>query len=146
MRIATAALTLTLGIAAAAPAQAQNQYVQQIRAQLSRAANTIRSQGYVPAQDMISGNLNQGARESMMVTLNGGTRYAIVGVCDEDCTDVDLRIMGPDGSQLDEDIETDDTPVLEFVAPVTGQYRMMVMMATCSTAPCYWGAQIFQRQ
>lgn len=146
MKTATAVLALALGIAASAPAEAQTQYIQQIRAQLNRAAQTVRQQGYLPAQDMMTGNLNQGARESMLVTLTGGTRYAIVGVCDEDCTDVDLRIAGPDGTQLAEDMETDDTPVLEFTAPSSGQYRLLVMMATCNQAPCYWGTQIFQRQ
>ena len=128
------------------PASAQNRYQDQIRAQLQVAAQTVAEQGYVPAQEIVSGNLNQGARETMMVTLQGGGIYAIVGVCDEDCTDVDLRLDGPNGALLAEDIASDDTPVLEFVAPANGQYRLTVVMPGCSTAPCYWGVQLYQKR
>jgi len=143
--VVAAAFTLVLGCALAAEAAAQNSYQQQIRTQLQTASNSIRGNGYSADREPMMGSLNAAAKEGMMVNLQGGVRYAIVGVCDNDCTDVDLRIWAPDGAKLAEDILTDDTPVLEFTATVTGQYRLSVEMATCSTNPCYWGVQVFKR-
>lgn len=143
--LAPALLAAAFGAAGAHAAAAQNTYQQQIRAQLANATTAVREQGYSPDREVITGSLNDDATEAMRLNLQGGTRYAIVGVCDEDCSDVDLRIWGPDGTKIDEDIETDDTPVLEFVAPVTGQYRLSVEMPTCRTNPCYWGVQVFSR-
>ena len=119
-------LTLALGCALATEAAAQNSFQQQVRNQIQTASNSIRGNGYSADRDPITGSLNNAANESMMVNLQGGTRYAIVGVCDNDCSDVDLRIWAPDGNQLTEDVATDDTPVLEFTATVTGQYRLSV--------------------
>ena len=143
--VVAALLTLALGGALATQATAQNSYQQQIRTQLQAASDTIRGHGYTADREPMMGSLNNAANEGMMVNLQGGVRYAIVGVCDNDCTDVDLRIWAPDGAKLAEDILTDDTPVLEFTATVTGQYRLSVEMATCSTNPCYWGFQVFRR-
>jgi hypothetical protein len=143
--VLVAALALALGCVLASDALAQNSYQQQIRSQLATASNTIREHGYAADREPMMGSLNASASESMMVNLQGGVRYSIVGVCDNDCTDVDLRIWAPDGTKLAEDILTDDTPVLEFTATVTGQYRLSVEMATCSTNPCYWGVQVYKR-
>jgi hypothetical protein len=143
--VVAAVLALTLGCAFATEAAAQNSYQQQIRSQLATASNSIRGNGYTSDREPMMGSLNASANEGMMVNLQGGVRYAIVGVCDNDCTDVDLRIWDPSGTKLAEDILTDDTPVLEFTATTTGQYRLSVEMATCSTNPCYWGVQVYKR-
>lgn len=134
-----------LGVTAAAPAAAQGTYQQQIRNQLANHSSNVRQQGYNADRDPIYGSLNDDASESMRINLNGGVRYVIIGVCDNDCSDVDLRLWGPDGGVLDDDMATDDYPTLQFVAPVSGQYRLAVMMATCNTNPCYWGVQVYSR-
>ena len=145
-KLASALLVVALGFATATEALAQNTFQQQVRTYLTRAASGVVQQGYSADRDPVTGSLNGGARESMMINLTGGTRYALVGVCDNDCTDVDLRIWDPSGTKLAEDILVDDTPVLEFTATTTGQYRVSVEMATCSTNPCYWGFQVFSRR
>ena len=138
-------LALALSAAISTGAEAQNQYQQQITAQLTRAANLVQSRGYNADRAPITGSLNDDADQSQMINLTGGQQYAIIGVCDNDCTDVDLQIYSGDGTKIDEDMETDDTPVLEFRAQYTGQYRIRVIMATCNTAPCYWGVQVFAK-
>ena len=142
----SALLVAAIGCAATSEALAQNAYQQQIRTQMTRHSGTVLQQGYVADRDLMMGSLNSGAREAAMINLQGGVRYKIIGVCDNDCTDVDLRIFGPDGTKLAEDILTDDVPILDLTAPVGGQYRLSVEMATCSMNPCYWGVQIFVRR
>lgn len=129
----------------ASSAAAQNTYQQQITRQLTRYAQRLTTAGYNADRAPAMGSLNDDARESLMMNLTGGVHYAILGVCDNDCTDVDLRVNDPSGSLMGEDLATDDYPVVEFTAPASGQFRVTVMMATCNVNPCYYGVQVFVR-
>jgi len=140
-----AALAVALGCALATGAAAQNSYQQQIRTRLHAASDTVRGHGYTADREPLMGSLNNAANESTTVDLQGGARYAVVGACDEDCANVDLRIWTPEGTKLAEDVLADDTPVVEFTATVTGPYRLSVEMAACRTNPCFWGVQVFKR-
>lgn len=137
------ALLAAAALAAGSPATAQNTYQQQIRAQLARRAANALQHGYTADREPVYGALNDDDSDQKAVTLRAGAHYVIIGVCDEDCSDVDLRLYGPDGTKIIEDIETDDYPTLQFTAPVTGTYRLSVEMATCRQNPCYWGVQVY---
>lgn len=138
-----ALLALAIVAVAASEVVAQNQYQQQIAQQFVTWAPRFAQQGLSPQGTPTTGNLNDDADESILVNLTAGTRYAIAGVCDQDCTDVDLQIFSSDGTKIGEDVAVDDKPVVVFTAGYTGQYRVKVLMATCSTNPCYYGVQIF---
>ncbi len=138
-------MVLALGAAVSTSAVAQNQYQAQITNQLTQAANAVRSQGYSADRAPIMGSLADDADESFMINLTGGVRYAILGVCDNDCSDVDLQLYSGDGTKIAEDLETDDRPVLTIVAQYTGQYRVRVMMPACRVSPCYYGVQVFAK-
>ena len=134
-----------LAAAVATQATAQNTYQQQIIRQLTSAATAVQSQGYAADRAPVMGSLNDNAQEGVLLQLAAGGHFAILGVCDNDCTDVDLRVYDPMGNMLGEDILVDDHPVVEFIAPSTGQYRVNVIMATCNTNPCYYGVQVYAR-
>jgi len=138
-------LAIGIGLGFATAAQAQNQYQQQITNQLTAAASTIRGQGYNADRAPLTGSLNDDTEETLMVNLTGGVRYAILGVCDNDCSDVDLQLFSGDGTKIAEDLATDDHPVVTLVAQYTGQYRLKVLMPACRTNPCYYGVQVFVR-
>jgi len=132
--------------ALAGPAHAQQQqYLNAIRVQLERMGAHAEQRGYTPAGGLTYGALNAGARETRPISLRAGVAYVILGACDQDCSDFDLRLMAPDSSVVVQDVATDDRPVLEFTVPRTGQYLIMVMMPGCSQSPCYWGFQLYQR-
>lgn len=137
------ALLAAAALAAATPAAAQNNYQQTVRAELLRRSANARQQGYAADREPVFGSLNDDANDQKAVTLTAGRRYVIIGVCDQDCTDIDLRLFAPDGTKIIEDIETDDYPTLQFTAAVTGTYRLSVEMAVCNTNPCYWGSQVY---
>ena len=144
MNVRSMMLTLAVGVAVSSEAFAQgNQYQQQIANQITQAATLVKSQGYNPDRAPMMGSLNDDAEESIMVNLNAGTRYAFVGVCDNDCTDVDLQLFAGDGTKIAEDLDTDDKPVLQFTANYSGAHRMKVLMPSCNQNPCYYGVQIF---
>ena len=134
--LAAAALETTRAVA-------QNQYQQQIANQMARWSPTFNQRGYNAIGQLMTGSINDDADVSVMVNLISGTQYVVAGVCDNDCSDVDLQVYSADGNKLGEDLDTDDTPVVSFTASYSGTYRVRVMMATCNTNPCYYGVQVF---
>ena len=142
MKARVALVALALGLVAS-NAVAQNQYQQQVQNQFNTWAPTFAQRGLTPQGSPITGSLSDDANESIVVNLTSGTRYAIAGVCDNDCRDVDLQIYSSDGTKIGEDMDTDDHPVVIFTAGYTGQFRVKILMATCNTSPCYYGVQVF---
>ena len=141
--VLSAALTLALGCALATEAAAQASYQQQIRTSLRSAAGRVALRNAQPQGEPLMGVLNGGRSDFKFVDLRAGVRYALVGVCDENCPDIDLRIFGPGTSgKVAEDVQPNATPVLEFTAPTAGRYRLAVEMVTCSANPCAWGVQL----
>lgn len=116
-----------------------------VRTDLVRARERLLAQGYRAEGDLLSGSLAPRATDPRTVTLQAGVRYAIVAVCDQACTDLDLRILDPSGARLAEDVDVSDTAVLEFTAQAAGTHRLDVIMWDCRDATCAWGGQILQR-
>lgn len=90
------------------------------------------------------GTLRDDARESLTIELERGVDYLIIAVCDEDCTDVDLRLF--EGSNLvDEDVASDDFPIVSVTPSSTRTYRLEPTMASCSASTCRYGVAIYAR-
>lgn len=136
-------VALSAGLVPATMVAQSASYVQQLQGYMNNYASPVMSRGFQAVTQMVTGGLNSSANGSHPVSLNAGRSYVILGVCDNDCTDVDLRLYGPDGSTVIQDLATDDHPTLNFTAPSTGNYRLEVIMATCRQSPCYYGVQLF---
>jgi hypothetical protein len=131
-----------LAFALAAPAAAQ-QYTQQVRRQLDGAAATLEDEGYNPTHAYEIGNLNDDSEESFTLDLDGDRNYAIVGACDNDCSDLDFWLYDENDNLIDSDTSTDDVPVVRVTPSWTGQFRVRVKMYACSANPCYYGIGVF---
>ena len=122
--LAPAALILT----AAAP-------VQDILDQLSdKATELFKEKGFTPTGFKSDGSLAQGASKKIAVTLKGGDLYTIVGMCDGDCKDLNLRLLDSSGSEVDNDLEDDDFPIV--AAKAAGGYTISVEMKGCGPSAC----------
>ena len=119
------------------------QYVQQLQTQMNTHTRSVLSNGYTPVTSMVTGNLQNSSTGTHQVTVTAGRQYVVVGVCDNDCSDLDLKLYSPDNNMVVQDIATDDYPTLQFTAAFSGQYRLEVIMATCRVNPCYYGVQLF---
>src|SRR5262249_20815941 len=69
-----------------------NQYQQQVFAKLAQAQQSFLSQGFQQIGQNSSGNLAQGQYQNIPVQLTSAGDYRIVGVCDDDCGDLDLSL------------------------------------------------------
>jgi hypothetical protein len=139
---AAAALALLAG---AADAAAQDQWTQQVRGQLTAASEMIESEGFASTHEVVTGGLAEGATEQVEIELEAGVEYVIVGVCDVDCSDLDLFLRDPSGRIVDSDIELDDVPIVTVTPERTGTYTLEVRMVTCSAAPCRYGVGTYGR-
>ncbi|HEX6748333.1 MAG TPA: hypothetical protein VF092_13640 [Longimicrobium sp.] len=136
------ALALSL-VGVTAPARAQDQWEQQVTRLLDEASRIARNNGLSRTHQPYIGSLREGRNTSHTLQLNGGTRYQIIGVCDNDCSDFDLRLFDPRGNMVEEDVLTDDTPVLSITPRVSGTYTVRAIMTTCSDEPCRYGIGVY---
>lgn len=144
MKLSMMALAAGAALLCASPAQAQDQWMQQVSAQLEAVVEALDAEGLAPAGDPHGGALNEGESEEVELELTAGS-YLIVGVCDADCSDLDL-LLTSDGEEVDSDYEADDTPVLAVDVEEGGTLMLTVEMPACSSGPCRFGVGVFSTQ
>ena len=93
------------------------------------------------------GLLKNGESTSLDVTLNLDRSYRLVGVCDQQCSDMDMKLYNSGGALVDEDTSTDDIPLVDVSPRASGSYTMKVTMADCSNAGygCYYGVTLLRK-
>ncbi|MFI5235249.1 MAG: PPC domain-containing protein [Gemmatimonadales bacterium] len=138
-KLALSLFGAALALSAATTVQAQDQWTTQVRKLLDKAGEVVEGRGYKQSHEPSTGSLAKGDNESLTIELEKGTQYAMIGVCDNDCSDIDMKAFDPDGNEVASDTKDDDVPVLIFDAPQTGKYRVKVMMIKCQTNPCRYG-------
>lgn len=65
-----------------------------------------------------------------------GVEYQIVGVCDDECTNLDLALFNPWGELVVADDFQDALPVLAVYTEEDAPFRLSVSMAGCEVASC----------
>jgi hypothetical protein len=94
-------------------------------------------------ENYVVGKLDEGETDSWSFWLGGGNNYTIIGVCDEDCGDIDLAIYDDGDALVDEDVLEDDYPIVS-VSPTSDElFTVDVDMYECDVEPCYFGIAIF---
>lgn len=138
------ALIVAIGIAALSQsAAAQNQFERMVRSQLDAVSESLAKKGFELTTQVYIGELNEGRNEEVNVRLRAGVRYAIVGVCDQDCKDLDLVLYNASGRELASDVGQDDVPVVEITPEREGVYMARAVMADCSKEPCHFGLGLY---
>ncbi len=141
MKLSTLALMAGAALLAASPARAQDPWEQQVTAQLEAVVEALDQEGLSPAGEPLYGALNADEYENVELELTAGS-FLLIGVCDGDCTDLDL-VLSADGEEIASDLEADDTPVLVVEVEEGGTLTLRVGMAVCSSGPCRYGVGLF---
>ncbi len=137
-------LVVLLALIPLGSSQAQNRYEEQILAQLEATSAVFISAGYTPIMGD-GGTLDHQYYEDYSVNLISGVEYGIVGVCDEDCSDLDLALFDGYGDLVTQDESADDIPVVEFTVIQSGEFTLRVTMYRCDNNPCYYGVGLYGR-
>ena len=81
------------------------------------------------------------ARAELQVEAGG--RYTVVAVCDEDCSDMDLRVL--DGTYVvAEDIRVDPDAYLELSPARSGTLTVEAIVHACAQNPCHFGVGAYE--
>lgn len=144
-KIAIGALTCGLLLAVMSTSVEAQEWEEQVRTQLDAATELLTGQGYILAQEYHISTLEQSAKERITVTLSAGVEYQILGVCDNDCNDLDLTLYDRRGKAITTDVEVDDTPVLLHTPSQTGNFEIEVIMVGCDVSPCFYGVGIWSK-
>ncbi len=136
-----------LAMAASAPASAQvpDPFARQLAQQLTLVDQFQSQYGYSRAAGPFADGLAPAEARRFPVTLRAGQPYRVVGVCDARCRDIDLRLFDPNGLLVTQDIEPDQTPMVELSPLSTGAYTIELNMAQCAEAPCYFAFNVYSR-
>lgn len=143
-RTAAAALAALL-VASTAAASFQDEWERQVRLQLTAAGQAFAAEGYTLTHRVFTGSLENEASGTVTIPLDAGKEYHVMGVCDTDCSDLDLKLSDPAGNEVSTDVEDDDTPVVSVRTTRAGTYTVEVGMAACSEEPCRFGLGAFAK-
>jgi hypothetical protein len=138
-------LVTSVGLLAVVVGPVEAQWQEQVNTQLRQMQAVLEERGYQRSGEVQTGATASGDPESISLTLRGGQEYVIAGVCDDDCSDLDLRLYDRGGNELAEDIELDAWPILEYAPSASGDFRVQVVMVTCSVSPCFYGVGLFAK-
>ena len=112
-------------------------------AELIDFSNEVEAEGgKVPSHAVLTGTLRAGETHDVQVHTCADIEYLVVGVCDGDCTDVDLYARNSLGESEDSDVLPDDVPILDFTPGATGFTTISVEMVSCEGS-CDWGVQLY---
>lgn len=154
MRVTSHPLTLirvvaTMAAAAAIitlPCAARAQEADPSRAavqDLLSGATALLAENGLQLQRTAVGTLADRASHGVTVMLTAGVHYTFVGVCDDDCDDLDLVLSDARGDALAADTDPDDTPLIAFTPRRTGTYSLHVYMTSCNNEPCAYGVGVY---
>jgi hypothetical protein len=118
-------------------------YAEAVWSQLNDVYNQVNGEGF-DSRNYVIGRMANGSSDSWSFTLPGGNSYKIVGVCDNDCQDLDIRVSSGD-NVVAEDVLDDDVPIVNFTAKNETRYSVRVTMAACTADPCFWGIAVFYK-
>lgn len=89
------------------------------------------------------GSARQGQTAAGVLQVEAGRRYTVIAACDDDCTDLDLRVL--DGNYVvGQDVEPSEAARLELAPAASATLTVEVVMAACGHEPCAYGVRIYE--
>ena len=113
----------------------------QVQQRVQRAIAAVRPASRLPVVKR-SGMLNTDEAASFQTTLTQGTSYAIIGVCDDDCSRLQLTLVKPGGSEIAKERNSESLPALHFTPQATLSYGIRVVMEGCHWNPCWYAVAV----
>lgn len=89
---------------------------------------------------------DQNRQVEVTIQLEAGKTYRVIGVCDNDCTNMDMEVFDAAGASVGINTSIDDHPYIEITPEVAGSYRVHPWVVECRARPCYGGVRVLMRQ
>ncbi len=114
-------------------------YTGWMRAKADSRDRTVRVIGSIQ-----TGSLSHGDEVTIPLDITGAHEATVLGTCDRQCADLDLRLVTEDGRLIDLDEEEDDSPHVEIEAGKINKLLLKVRMANCASTSCTFAISQFQ--
>lgn len=138
------AAALAAVLLAAAPASAQDPTGRAlVTAKLDTVTTALAASGFAPAGAPTIISIAADNSTEVQMQVQAGKGYVIVGICDENCGDLDLLVLKADGTTVGQDVAEDNAPLVTYVATENTTLRVRVSMAGCTAASCLAGAALY---
>jgi hypothetical protein len=119
-------------------------YQNQVFMQIKEVARKAGFSGYTLI-DSYGEKLQDNSSASLPLTLAQGIDYTILGVCDEDCGDIDLSLYDENRNLISSDNQQDSLPVVNATPQWSGDFYLEVGMQNCPAPYCYYGIGLFKK-
>jgi hypothetical protein len=117
----------------------------QSEAALRRAAPLLADQGFQPIGPVRLGMLSADESELVTIPMLAGRSYAILGVCDEDCGNLDLVLSRSTRQEVASDRGDGNVPIVKVTTALAGAYGVKIVMTSCRMGPCRYGIAVFSK-
>lgn len=114
--------------------------------QLQQAEQIAAQQGFQLVGQPFAGALVQGQSWNVPAQLMAGYEYRVIGVCDQNCRDMDMAVYDESGATIAQDNAQDDHPVVAVAPVATGNFTIQAQMFQCTGQPCYYALALYGRQ
>ena len=141
-KAAAALIALALVASPTASGQDLRDYLTQ---QLDNQEPNNAERGFAHAVGPLAGTLASSRAAQLPLTLRAGQEIRIVGVCDQECGDLDIRVLNPRGQIIAQDVRGNDHPVVDLRADMFGQHTIEVGMIDCDAPRCRYAVNVYTR-
>lgn len=115
------------------------EYIGWIRAKADARDETIREIGSVKV-----GRLKQGEEATIPLEVTGAHEALVIAACDQQCDDLDLRVVTTDGRLIGLDEDEDELPRVHIEAGKTNALLLRVRMPRCKGSSCWFAISQFE--
>jgi hypothetical protein len=116
----------------------------EVREKLRILTEHTRGQGWsvvgAPHVGWIEETYNEADEPRFTIPATG--RYALIAICDGNCSDIDLVVLDGGRRRLGADLEPDDRPAVEFSASRGDVVRGRVTIPGCRIRTCAYGVML----
>ena len=129
-----------------APLSAQaDRWERQAAEALHRAQPLLADQGFQSTTVARYGMLSTDESEQLTIPMVAGRSYAIIGVCDVDCGNLDLVLSRSARQEVASDRDGGNVPIVKVTTTLAGDYGLKVIMTGCRLGPCRYGIAVYSR-
>jgi hypothetical protein len=97
------------------------------------------------AYDPYIGSLEDDTYFDIRVPLRKGVGYMLLGVCDDDCGNLNMKLYDEDGAFVGQNSGRTTTPDLEIIPEQTQRFTVRITMKRCDEDPCYYGLGVYSK-
>ena len=122
-----------------------DRWEREAEAALHRAGPLLAGQRFHFTSDARYGMLSTDESEQLTIPMAAGRSYAIVGVCDADCGNLDLVLSRSSRQEVASDHGDGNVPIVKVTTELAGTYGLKVIMTACRLGPCRYGIAVYSR-